>query len=347
MTSSVDVARMAGVSQSAVSRVFTPGASVSARMRRKVVAAASELNYRPNNVARSLTTGRSRMIGLVVAYLDNQYYPVAVERLSKALQARGYHVLMFMTEQTASNVDDVMAGILDHQVDGIIVASVAMSSRLADRCAEAGVPVVLFNRVQNEDRFSSVTSDNIWGGRLLARFLVAGGHERIAYIAGWDGASTQRDREAGFRAGLAAAKRPLFARDCGNYTFEIAQAATRRMFTHADRPDAVFVCNDHMAIAAMDVLRHELRLRVPEDVSVVAYDDVPQAAWPSYALTSIRQPTERMVAAVVDALIARIDDSELAPYRACLRGPLIVRGSARVPANWRRLESSLPREHAR
>ena len=175
---------------------------------------------------------------------------------------------------------------------------------------------------------------------------MAGGHERIAYIAGWDGASTQRDREAGFLAGLGAARQPLFARDCGNYTFETAQAATRRMFASASQPDAVFVCNDHMAIAAMDVLRYELGLRVPEDVSVVAYDDVPQAAWPSYALTSIRQPTDRMVAAVVDALIARIDDSGLAPYRACLRGPLIVRGSARVPADWDRLESLLSMEHA-
>ncbi len=335
MASSIDVARLAGVSQSAVSRVFTPGASVSDRMREKVLATARALNYRPNFVARSLTTGRSRIIGLVVAYLDNQYYPVAVERLTKALQARGYHVMMFMTEQTATNIDDVVSGILDHQVDGIVVASVAMSSKLADRCTEAGVPVVLFNRIQSEDRFSSVISDNFGGGRLLARFLVEGGHQRIGYLAGWEGASTQRDREAGFRAGLAAAGRGLFAWECGNYTFSVAEAATRRMFA-ADRehPDAIFVCNDHMAIAAMDVLRHEQGLRVPEDVSVVSYDDVPQAAWRSYGLTSLRQPTDSMVAATVDALMARIEGSETDPRRISLPGELIVRTSARIPAGW-------------
>jgi DNA-binding LacI/PurR family transcriptional regulator len=345
VASSIDVARRAGVSQSAVSRVFTPGASVSARMREKVLLAAGELDYRPNVVARSLTTGRSRMIGLVVAYLDNQYYPLVVERISKALQARGYHVLMLMTEQTATNIDDVVGEILDYQVDGIIVASVALSSQLADRCVAAGVPVALFNRVQNEDRFSAVTSDNVWGGWLLARFLVAGGHRRIAYLAGWEGASTQRDRERGFRAGLAAARRGLFARDCGNYTFGDAQAAARRMFAGSRSretiPDAIFVCNDHMAIAAMDVLRHDLGLRVPEDVSVVSYDDVPQAAWPSYGLTTMRQPTEEMITATLDALILRIEDGDLAPHRSCLRGPLMVRTSARVPRNWPRLLATL------
>jgi DNA-binding LacI/PurR family transcriptional regulator len=334
MVSSIDVARRAGVSQSAVSRVFTPGASVSKRMRQKVLVAADELNYRLNAVARSLTTGRSRVIGLVVAYLDNQFYPVAVERLSKALQAQGYHVLMLMAEQTSQNIDDLVNGILDHQVDGIIVASVAMSSRLADRCAEAGVPVVLFNRVQNEDSFSAVTSDNVWGGRVVAKFLAAAGHRRIAYLAGWEGASTQRDRERGFRAGLAAAGVPLFARDCGEFTFAIAQTATRRLFATTPYPDALFVCNDHMAIAALDVLRYERGLRVPQDVSVVGFDDVPEAAWPSYNLTSLRQPLGEMVAMTVETLISRIQDRALGPKRTRLRGELVVRGSARTPENW-------------
>jgi Transcriptional regulators len=106
---SLDVARRAGVSQSAVSRAFTPGASVAPATRARVLAAAAELGYRPNALARSLITGRSRLIGLVVAYLDNQYYPIALERLSNALQARGYHVLIFMTSQSAVDVDAVLA----------------------------------------------------------------------------------------------------------------------------------------------------------------------------------------------------------------------------------------------
>lgn len=335
MVSSIDVARRAGVSQSAVSRVFTPGASVSPQMRARVMAAAAALDYRPNVLARSLITGRSRVVGLLLAYLDNQYYPVLLERLCAALQARGYHVMIFIAPQANADVECVLAEILDRQVDGIIMASAALSSPLARRCAEQGVPVVQLNRAQDDPALSAVTSDNRAGGRTLARFLVAGGHTRIAYIAGWAEASTQRDREAGFRHGLAEAGRSLYARDSGDYSFEGAQQATRRMFGKPRRrPDAVFVANDHMAIAAMDVLRFELGLLVPQHVSVVSYDDAPQAAWPSYALTGIRQPTAAMVAAVTDMLLARIADPEAAPRRVVLPGELIVRSSARVPEGW-------------
>ncbi|MEO1089675.1 MAG: LacI family DNA-binding transcriptional regulator [Pseudomonadota bacterium] len=334
MVTSLDVARRAGVSQSAVSRAFTPGASVSSETRAKVLTAARDLGYRPNVVARTLITGRSRMIGLVVAYLDNQYYPMALEKLCNRLQRQGYHVLVFMAAQSSVDVDEVLTEILDYQVDGIVMASVAMSSELAGRCDEAGVPVVLFNRVQDDDRFSAVSSDNAAGGAELARFLVAGGHTRIAYVAGWEGASTQRDREAGFRSGLAQCGVELVDRAVGDYDFAGAAAATRSLFHRARHPDAVFVANDHMAIAAMDVLRFELGLSVPEDVSVVGYDDAPPAAWPSYALTTVRQPTEPMVDAVVDALMARIEDDDPRPRRGVFAGELVVRRSARLPEGW-------------
>ena len=336
LVTSLDVARLAGVSQSAVSRVYTPGASVSDPMREKVLSAARELGYRPNVLARSLITGRSRIIGLVVSYLDNQYYPMALERLSNALQERGYHVLIFMAGQASTDMESVLQEILGYQVDGIVMASVSMSSDLTYRCAEEGIPVVLFNRSQDEGRFSAVTSDNEAGGRTLAEFLVAGGHERIGYIAGWESASTQRDRETGFRAGLAAAGLTLHAREVGNYDFEEAKAATRRLFDRADPPDAVFIANDHMAIAAMDVLRHGLGLKVPEDVSVVSYDDVPMAAWPSYDLTTLRQPTNRMVDAVVEALLAGIEEGDTQPRRVAFAGPLMIRGSARIPEGYQR-----------
>ena len=339
MATSLDVARKAGVSQSAVSRVYTPGASVSESMRARVLKAAAELGYRPNALARSLITGRSRIIGLVVSYLDNGYYPVALEKLSRALQERGYRILIFMAPQSADNVDEVLSEILDYQVDGLVLASVAMSSDLVARCAAAGVPVLLFNRRQDDRRFSAVTTDNRGGGRKLAEFLIAGRHQRIAYIAGWEGASTQRDREAGFREGLADAGGELFDRAVGDYRFEGAQAATRRMFTgkpRSARPDAVFVANDHMAIAAMDVLRYELGLRVPEEVSVVSFDDVPQAAWPSYGLTTMRQSAARMVEATVEALMARIEAGDEVPRQVEIEGSLIVRTSARIPEGYGR-----------
>ena len=331
---SVDVAKRAGVSQSAVSRVFTPGASASPKTAERVRKAAEELGYRPNVLARSLITGRSRIIGLVVAYLDNYFYPDALEKLSTALQEQGYHVLVFMASQTAGNIDDVLEEILDYQVDGLVMASVAMSSDLAARCHDAGIPVVLFNRAQDDPRLSSVTTDNVDGGYQIARFLAAAGHRRIAYIAGWEGASTQRDREAGFRRGLAACGLELHAREVGDFHMDRAQVATRRLFDRADPPDAVFVANDHMAIAAMGVLRFELGLSVPDDVSVIGFDDVPPAAWPAYDLTTFRQRANMMVDEAVSTLIKTIDQRRLVPRQVTIAGKLILRGSARRPDGW-------------
>lgn len=330
---SAEVAERAGVSQSAVSRTFTPGASASKKTAEKVRKAAAELGYRPNVLARAMVSGKSRIIGLVVAYLENQFYPEALEKLSNELQKRGYHVLIFMAEQTAGNTESVVEEILDYQVEGIIAASVAMSSELSERCRVAGVPMVLFNRSQDDAYMSAVTSDNYAGGRKVAEFLLAAGHRKIGHIAGWGGASTQRDREAGFIAALAEAGVALHSRTEGDFSMEKAADATRSMFA-ADPPEAVFVANDHMALAVMDTLRFELGLKVPEDVSVVGYDDVPAAGWPAYNLTTVRQPANRMVANTVEILLDQIENESSETRRIAIDGPLVVRGSAKIPKGW-------------
>ncbi len=330
---SAEVAERAGVSQSAVSRTFTPGASASKKTVEKVRKAAEELGYRPNVLARAMVSGKSRIIGLVVAYLENQFYPEALEKLSNELQKRGYHVLIFLAEQTAGNIDAVVEEILDYQVDGIIAASVAMSSDLSERCRAAGVPMVLFNRSQDDGHMSAVTSDNYAGGRKIAEFLLAGGHRKIGHIAGWEGASTQRDREAGFISALAEAGVALHSRAAGEFTMEKAAAATRTMFA-SDPPDAVFVANDHMALAVMDTLRFELGLQIPCDVSVVGFDDVPAAGWLAYDLTTVRQPANRMVANTVEILLDQIENDTSEIRRIAIDGPLILRGSARIPKGW-------------
>ena len=332
---SAEVARLAGVSQSAVSRVFTPGASVSAKTMEKVRAAAEELGYRPNVLARSLITGRTRIIGLVVAYLENQFYPMALELLSRALQVRGYHILVFMAENSTERVAQVMSELLDYQVDGIITASVAMSNDLTTRCDGAGIPVVMFNRGQDDARLSEVTSDNVNGARRAAEFLIKGGHKRIAHVMGWQGSSTGRDRAEGFKQAMQAAGLQPFAMVDGTYSREKAAAVTRELCQGPERPDAIFVGNDHMAFAVMDTLRHELGLRVPQDVSVVGYDDVPMAAWPAYGLTTIRQPVNRMVEATVAALLNQIEGGSSAPTKVKINGPLMVRTSARIPEGWK------------
>ncbi|BCL71905.1 LacI family transcriptional regulator [Vibrio nigripulchritudo] len=327
---STDVAKHAGVSQSAVSRVFTPGASVSQKTMDKVKKAADELGYRPNSLARAMVSGKSRIIGLIVAYLDNQFYPDALEKLSNSLQEQGYHVLMFMASKTADSIDSVVEEILDYQVDGIIAASVAMTSELAERCRQANVPIVLFNRSQEEGDFSAVTSDNFVGGLKAAQFLIRGGHKKFGYIAGWEGASTQRDRELGFKAGLSQEGFELHAREVGDFSMEKAKEATRKMFRN-DPPDALFVANDHMALAVMDTLRFELNIKVPEDVSVVGYDNVPAASWPSYNLTTLSQQADAMVSETIRILLQQIDGDSASPQKIAIGSPLVIRGSAKLP----------------
>ena len=328
---SLDVAKHAGVSQSAVSRVFTKGASASQKTVEKVKKAAADLGYRPNVLARSLITGRSRIIGLVVAYLDNYFYPDAMEKLSNALQERGYHVMIFMASNTTENIESIVDDMLDYQVDGIVAASVSMSSNLADRCASAGIPLVFFNRSQMGENLSCVTSDNFAGGQKVAKFLTSHAPKRIGYIAGWEGASTQRDREAGFIAGLKSANLSLHSRTVGNFHTDQARQAALDMFTKTDHPDAVFVANDHMAFAVMDVLRSDLAKHVPNDVKLVGFDDVPPAAWPAYNLTTVRQPANRMVAETVTLLMETIEDGAPHPRTIEIDGPLIIRGSAPNP----------------
>ncbi len=330
---SLDVARRAGVSQSAVSRVFS-GASASADTVAKVRKAAEQLGYRPNPFARAMITGKSRIIGLVVAYLDNQFYPLALEQLSKALQDKGYHILVFIASNAPDSISKIVQELMDYHVDGIITASVGMTNDLTRRCTDAGIPVVMFNRGQDGSGISSVTSDNVTGGRRAAEFLLAGGHTRIAHIAGWEGSSTGRDRQRGFIEGLAAAGHTPLAIIDGMYNRDTAAQAARDLMTRPDRPDAIFVGNDHMAFAVMDALRFELGLSVPGDVSIVGYDDVPLSAWPAYDLTTIRQPLNRMVEATVDTLLAQIDDATRPSQKIEIDGPLILRGSARKPHRW-------------
>ncbi len=326
-----DVARLAKVSQSAVSRTFTAGASVSPETREKVQKAARALGYRPNALARAMISGRSRLIAVFVAYLDNQFYPVVLEQMSSALQKEGYHVLLFMTDP--GNQDMVVQKMLEYQVEGIVMASATLSSNLARECARTGIPVVLFNRYVPSSPASSVTSDNIEGGRLLAHFLVGGGHERIAFIAGDEDSSTNRDREAGFYKGLAEHGVTVWGRAVGGYTFDGAAHAARELCSQSERPDAIFVANDHMAFSVMDVLRNEMKLAIPEDVSIVGYDNVPESGWGGYQLTTVEQPSVPMIEATVNILIEQIEQRLVKRRAAVLPARLVVRESARLPKN--------------
>ena len=313
-----DVAKAVGMSVSTVSRTFTPGASVGQNAKSKILAAARELGYRPNAIARTLSTKKSRIVALVVSYLHNQFYPTIIERLCKLLEIDGFHVLLFVNEETVreqTHTDDLLLEILGYQVDGIILASSLISSRLAKRCHDSATPVVMFNRISKVRGVSTVASDNYAGGLLAAKTLLDRGAKRIGFIAGVEQASTSIERERGFRDGLAQRRRALDARECGDYDLYLACDAARRMFNnYRSRPDAVFVANDHMAFGVMDVIRNELGLSVPYDVQVIGFDNVPQSAWQGYALTTLEQDADSMCKAAISQLLRSIHQKK--PARA-------------------------------
>lgn len=328
-----DVAALAGVSTSAVSRTFTPGASVAKKTRVLVLEAAKALGYRPNAIARTLSTRKSRMIGVVVSYLHNQFYPEVIERLSQLLQAHGYHVLLFITSDVGASseegMDALLLDILQYQVDGIVLASTTMSSQLAAHCHSMGIPVVLFNRLAPVNEASTVTSDNIEGGRLAAQVLLEGGATRIGFVSGLEDSSTTQDREKGFKAELARKGSRLFARMSGEYDFDMAKAATHALFSEHERPDALFVANDHMAFAVIDALRHELKLEVPGDVQVVGFDNVPQSAWGGYQLTTIEQNSELMTRATVSILLEHLESGAATPRQIITPVRLVRRATTK------------------
>lgn len=330
-TTAQEVARLAQVSQSAVSRTFTPGGSVSEKTRSKVIAAANALGYRPNALARSLITRRSRIIALVMSYLENQFYPLVIERLSQKLQKQGYHVLLFISD--LHEADSVLAEILQYQVDGVVMASTMLSSDLAKNCSDSGVPVVLFNRVADASALARVHHEFCDFQQLPSRTL--GGRAIAEPRASTDRFPCRlgkfvnqcRSRKR-LQRGAPGWSRLDLPRAVGHYSFEGAQKAMRELFVGADQPDAVFVANDHMAIAAMDVLRIELGLRIPEDVGVIGFDDVPQAAWGACQLTTVAQSVEAMVDATVDLLHEQMQ-GEVCPRKVVIPCCIVERQSVR------------------
>ena len=341
---SKQVAAAAGVSQSAVSRCFTPGASVAPETRQLVLKVAAELGYRPNAHARNLITGRSRIVGVVLGHLDNLLYPSFLQLLTQGLQDQGMQVLLFVAEGQGQSA--LLEQLLNYRVDGIVLAATTLHGELARACTQAGMPVVLFNRVPAHDldrSFHSVQTQQAEGVAQLTQLLLDNGHQRIAYLAGSLESSTNQAREAGCLQALTAAGRTLFAHGVGDYDEGRAREVVLGWFTQAGalrgvraRPDAIVAADDRMALVAMDTLRHELGLRVPEQVSVVGFDDVPQAAWPSYQLTTFAQPLPDMVREVLRLLTVQLqarDHSELAQVQGqsvSLPGELRLRQSVRL-----------------
>jgi LacI family transcriptional regulator len=327
--SQIDVARLAGVSQAAVSRTFTPGTSVSQETRAKVLEAAKNLGYRPNVIARSLIQKTTNIIGLVVMRFTNPFYARMIRDFTRALQDHGYWVLLLNIAQN-QELEETLPMALQYQADGLIITSATLSSTLAEECARANTPVVLFNRYASDTHTNVVRCDNIEGGKIVADVFIDTGCERIAFIAGEEEASTNRDREIGFVSHLEARGQNLYFREsAGEYTYEAGYQVAQRLYQHANPPDAVFCANDLIAMGVLDYARYKANIQVPDQLSIIGFDDIPSASWPGYELTTIRQPFQSLVDTTIQVLLDAIKTPNGAAIEKVVAPFLIKRSTTR------------------
>lgn len=314
MTTSHDIARRVGISQSTVSRALRGDPRVSAATRRRVEEAARELQYVPNAAARSLITSRTNSVALVLADITNPFYPELVDVLHDEFGLSGLRTVLLNDHSGGSELTDQLSS---GAVDGIVFLSSMLSSPVPRMMAGRGLPVILLNRELDDSGLDVVVADNLGGGALAAESLLKLGHRRIGLIAGPSNTSTGRDREAGFRAALerhAVEFDQALRRETG-YSHQGGYQAGIELLTGAQEPPtAIFCGNDVIAFGALDAARR-LDVAVPERLSVIGFDDISMAGWEVFSLTTIRQPLSRMAKAAARMLIERINSSERIPPR--------------------------------
>lgn len=335
---SYDVAKHAGVSQSAVSRCFKPGASVSKKMRARVMKAAEELGYEPNAIARSLISGRSNLVAILISNLTNLNYPEVLAELTQRFSKRGVRVLLFALKSEA-DLDEGLQNIWPYRVDGVIAAAELAPSQVQE-FSKRNVPLVFYNRHLAGLPVSSVSCDQEDGAALLVNGLHRAGHRNFAILAGPDDSivSTERKTASLERLEELGVGEPNIL--IGDFSYESGYNLTYELLIgSAPRPDAIVCANDVMAIGAIDSMRANFNLAAPSDISVVGFDGIGPSSWKSYDLTTIRQPVRRMTEAAVDMLIEMIEEPGLAKEKRVFSGQMIIGSSARLVEHGRALSA--------
>lgn len=326
---SYDVALRAGVSQSAVSRCFKPGASVSDSMRAKVMKASKELDFTPNAMARSLITRRTNLVAVLISNLTNLYYPEVLSELCTQFEKRGMRILLF-TLPHEGDVDQIISHVWGYQVDGVVAAA-RLSAAQVGEFQRRNVPFVFYNRTLAERAVNAVVCDQIDGARTLVNKLAAAGHKRFAIISGPTDSVVGQERTKGARDRiLELGFREPFVVE-GNYDYESGANGLRQIVRQMGRiPDAIICGNDVMAIGCVDTARHELGLDVPSKLSIAGFDGVEPSTWLSYNLTTLRQPVQIMAQAAVELLTGLIANPDAEPEKRVFSARFIEGGTSRL-----------------
>lgn len=321
-----DVAERAGVSRSAVSRTYTKGASVSPKTRAKVEQAALALGYRPNVLASSLTTGRTKMVGLVSNNFHNPIFLEVFDRFTRGLQEKGLRPLLVnLTDET--NPEASVQLLRQYSVDAVIVASSTLPVNFARQFHDAGVKVVhSFGRHGDKSSINVVGIDNIAAGRLAAQTLIDRGYQRIGMMAGPESATSTQDRHAGFMEVMRT--RPdlhVSVSFADAYSFDAGRAEMGRLLAE-DRAEAYFCGDDVLSIGALSAVR-DAGLRVPEDIGLIGLNDMEMAGWANINLTTIRQPIADIITGAVDMVMSLLDDPTRPPEARLYPCEIVARGT--------------------
>ena len=324
-----DVAKLAGVSRSTVSRALRGDPRISEEAQTRVRDAAARVGYELKLRRQMPGAGKNR-VGVVAGNLFNPFYPELVERLTERFEPEGIDVLI------ASAPSDAFAGhairmLVDAGVGAIIFTAIPIHSDLLDTCERADVPAILINRYVPGARVLAIGCNNYVGAYSAVEWLLENGHRRVAFIQGRVDTSTNIDRREGCRDALAKWNlKPAAIVGGTEYSYEVGYRSVCRLLEDGDIPDAIFGANDIIAIGAMDAVKVEGGLTVPGDVSVIGFDDIHIAAWPTYNLTTVKQPIELMVETALAGVKQGIRDRSFHPSMQQLEGELVIRGSARI-----------------
>ncbi|MDD9841404.1 MAG: LacI family DNA-binding transcriptional regulator [Alphaproteobacteria bacterium] len=316
-----DVALLAGVSQSAVSRCFKPGASVSKKMRDRVMSAAKKMNYQPNAIARSLITQRTNMVAILVSPSINFYYPEVLFELTYKLNAHNLRSLLF-TIENENDVENALDQIWQYQLDGLISASFLTQAQ-HEILDSRNIPIVMFNRFFEEYPSNTVWCDISKAAQELVTHLVEAAHKKFAILQGPDSSMVNRSRLQALTIALAKHKLKPQKIVQGNFLHDSAVPAVQKLMEADPPPTAILCTNDMMAMGALDELRNVMGLTVPHDISVTGMDGIGAARFASYELTTIRQPIGRMADAAVSMLLERIERKNISPERRVFEGTYI------------------------
>lgn len=316
---------MLGVSQSTVSRAFSPTASISEKKRKMVMDAAAKLGYTPNAIARGLISNRSGLVAIALDSESNPMYDLQSRALALEIQRRGGQVVLCPIDK--DDLDLAISRAIEYQVDGLIIATSRLTSRAFAQCEKFGVHLSLINRYAEGINANITGIDNQLAGKQAAEYLSRKGHRQFAYVSGDAGSMTSEERWRGFSSTLQALglPSPIFIQ--AKYSFEAGLAAASEILGHGMKPDAIFCANDILAMGVMDGLRQKGAV-IPQDYAVMGVDNIPMAAWPSYNLTTIAQPIDKIVKRTVEDLMNRINANQDAEGAYLFEeGTLIERGS--------------------